>query len=80
MWLCAYQALSPHQHGFEVYFETYVPRHQAQVDFAHFKLEFDDASGRRQSTSLFSIVLDHSRYFTGASMNLSTCRRCCAVT
>ncbi|WP_269112629.1 ATP-binding protein [Burkholderia cepacia] len=51
----------PRQRGFEVRFET-PAGHQAQVDFAHFNVEFDDAPGQRRSIWLFSIVLGHSRY------------------
>jgi transposase len=46
---------------FELRFET-PPGRQAQVDFAHFEVEFDDAPGRRQIVWLFSLVLGHSRY------------------
>lgn len=54
----------PRQSGFEVRFET-PPGHQAQVDFAHFNVEFDDVPGRRRSIWLFSLVLGHSRYLWG---------------
>ncbi|WP_038759005.1 helix-turn-helix domain-containing protein, partial [Burkholderia pseudomallei] len=54
----------PRQRGFEVRFET-PAGHQAQVDFAHFNVEFDDAPGQRRSIWLFSIVLGHSRYLWG---------------
>jgi transposase len=46
---------------FEVRFET-APGEQAQVDFAHFKAEFDDEPGVTRVVWLFSMVLGHSRY------------------
>src|ERR1700744_6534804 len=68
----------PRQRGFEVRFET-AAGHQAQVDFAHFNVEFDDAPGRRRSIWLFSIVLGHSRYLWGRFVehqDLQTVLRC----
>jgi transposase len=68
----------PRQRGFEVRFET-AAGHQAQVDFAHFNVEFDDAPGQRRSIWLFSIVLGHSRYLWGRFVehqDLQTVLRC----
>jgi transposase len=47
--------------GFEVRFET-DPGQQAQVDFAHFKVAFDDEPQQLRVVWLFSLVLGHSRY------------------
>jgi transposase len=47
--------------GFEVRFET-EPGQQAQVDFAHFKVAFDDEPQQLRVVWLFSLVLGHSRY------------------
>jgi len=68
----------PRQRGFEVRFET-AAGHQAQVDFAHFNVEFDDVPGQRRSIWLFSIVLGHSRYLWGRFVehqDLQTVLRC----
>ncbi len=46
---------------FEVRFET-EPGQQAQVDFAHFKVVFDDEPQQLRVVWLFSLVLGHSRY------------------
>ena len=46
---------------FEVRFET-APGEQAQVDFAHFKVVFDDEPAVRRVVWLFSMVLGHSRF------------------
>jgi len=46
---------------FEVHFETPAGR-QAQVDFAHFAVEFDDNPGVQHRVWLFAMVLGHSRY------------------
>lgn len=46
---------------FELRFET-PPGRQAQVDFAPFEVEFDEAPGQRHIVWLFSLVLGHSRY------------------
>ena len=51
----------PRSSPFEVRFET-PAGHQAQVDFAHFGVEFEDTPGARRSIWLFSLVLGHSRY------------------
>jgi transposase len=68
----------PRQNGFEVRFETPAGQ-QAQVDFAHFNVEFGDAPGQRRSIWLFSIVLGHSRYLWGRFVehqDLQTLLRC----
>ena len=46
----------PPQAGFERRFET-PPGRQAQVDFAHFKVVFDDEPGRVRAVWLFAMVL-----------------------
>jgi len=51
----------PRLPNFELRFET-PPGRQAQVDFAYFEVEFDDAPGKPQIVWLFSLVLGHSRY------------------
>lgn len=69
---------APRQRGFELRFETPLG-HQAQVDFAHFNVEFDDVAGQRRSIWLFSIVLGHSRYLWGRFVkhqDLQTVLRC----
>jgi transposase len=68
----------PRQNNFEVRFET-PPGRQAQVDFAHFNVEFDDAPGQRRAIWLFSMVLGHSRYLWGRFVehqDLQTVLRC----
>ena len=50
----------PCTNAFEVRFET-PPGEQAQVDFAHFEVEFTDESGVRRIVWLFSMVLGFSR-------------------
>ncbi|MCG1018530.1 MULTISPECIES: IS21 family transposase [Burkholderiaceae] len=66
----------PRQNGFEVRFETPAGQ-QAQVDFAHFNVEFGDAPGQRRSIWLFSIVLGHSRYLRFVEhQDLQTLLRC----
>jgi transposase len=55
------RAVRPRLPTFELRFET-PPGRQAQVDFAHFEVEFDDAPGQRHVVWLFSLVLGHSRY------------------
>jgi len=68
----------PRRRGFEVRFET-AAGEQAQVDFAHFSTEFDDAPQRRRSIWLFTIVLGHSRYLWGRFVehqDLQTVLRC----
>lgn len=64
--------------GFEVRFET-PAGHQAQVDFAHFNVEFEDVPGQRRSIWLFSLVLGHSRYLWARFVehqDLQTVLRC----
>jgi len=68
----------PRQRGFEVRFET-PAGHQAQVDFAHFSVEFEQAPAQRRSIWLFSIVLGHSRYLWARFVehqDLQTVLRC----
>jgi transposase len=68
----------PRRSGFEVRFETPAGQ-QAQVDFAHFNVEFDEVPGQRRSILLFSIVLGHSRYLWGRFVehqDLQTVLRC----
>lgn len=68
----------PRRSGFEVRFETPAGQ-QAQVDFAHFNVEFDEVPGQRRSIWLFSIVLGHSRYLWGRFVehqDLQTVLRC----
>jgi transposase len=50
--------------GFEVRFET-PPGEQAQVDFAHFEVEFADDHGVKRIVWLFSMVLGYSRLIWG---------------
>lgn len=64
--------------GFEVRFET-PAGHQAQADFAHFNVEFEDAPGQRRAIWLFSLVLGHSRYLWARFVehqDLQTVLRC----
>ena len=66
------------QRGFEVRFQM-AAGEQAQVDFAHFSTEFDDAPQQRRSIWLFTIVLGHSRYLWGRFVehqDLQTVLRC----
>jgi len=68
----------PRSRGFEVRFET-PAGHQAQVDFAHFNVEFDEACGHSRSIWLFSAVLGHSRYLWARFVehqDLQTVLRC----
>ena len=63
---------------FERRFET-PPGRQAQVDFAEFKVEFDDEPGVVRKTWLFTLVLGHSRWHWGrfcADQDLQTVLRC----
>jgi transposase len=69
----------PKQRGFEVRFETPAGA-QAQVDFAHFNVEFDDVPGQRRSIWLFSLVLGHSRYLWGRFVEHQDLQTVCAVT
>lgn len=68
----------PRERGFEVRFETPAGC-QAQVDFAHFNVEFGDCPGRHRSIWLFTFVLGHSRYLWGRFVehqDLQTVLRC----
>lgn len=67
--------------GFETRFET-PPGRQAQVDFAHFRTEFDDHPGSEHVVWLFSLVLGHSRMLWGRFVphqDLPTLLRCQAA-
>jgi transposase len=64
--------------GFEHRFET-APGLQAQVDFAHFKVEFTDEPGQLRVVWLFSLVLGCSRWLWGEfvfSQSLAVVLRC----
>lgn len=50
--------------AFEVRFET-APGHQAQVDFAEFRVSFAGEPGVHRKVWLFAMVLGHSRYLWG---------------
>ena len=66
---------------FERRFET-PPGRQAQVDFAHFRVEFADEPGVTRVVWLFSLVLGHSRWLWGrfvAHQDLHTLLRCHAA-
>lgn len=63
---------------FEIRFETPAGR-QAQVDFAHFMVEFDDQPGVMHRVWLFAMVLAHSRYLWARYVlhqDLGTVLRC----
>ncbi|MFL5334661.1 MAG: IS21 family transposase [Geminicoccaceae bacterium] len=63
---------------FERRFET-PPGRQAQVDFAYFKLAFEDEPGAERVIWLFSLVLGHSRMMWArfvAQQDLATVLRC----
>jgi transposase len=63
---------------FEVRFETPAGR-QAQVDFAHFTVEFTEQPGVQHRVWLFAMVLGHSRYLWGQYVlhqDLGTVLRC----
>lgn len=63
---------------FEVRFETPAGR-QAQVDFAHFLVEFDEQPGVQYRVWLFAMVLAHSRYLWARYVlhqDLGTVLRC----
>jgi transposase len=63
---------------FEVRFET-PPGRQAQVDFAHFEVIFDDQPEQLRRVWLFSMVLGHSRYLWARFVqhqDLQTVLRC----
>jgi transposase len=61
---CVRDLRPPRTAGFEVRFET-PPGQQAQVDFAHFEVEFADEPGVRRIVWLFSMVLGFSRLIWG---------------
>jgi transposase len=64
--------------AFERRFET-PPGRQAQVDFAHFKVRFEDETGIERIVWLFSLVLGHSRMMWArfvAQQDLATVLRC----
>lgn len=66
---------------FERRFET-PPGRQAQVDFAHFRVVFDDEPGTEHVVWLFSMVLGHSRMLWGRFVlhqDLQTLLRCQAT-
>ena len=68
----------PKQAGFEVRFET-AAGEQAQVDFAHFRVRFDDEPSQGRVVWLFSMVLGHSRYLWARFVehqDLQTLLRC----
>jgi transposase len=68
----------PRRPVFERRFET-PPGRQAQVDFAHFRVVFDDAPEATRIVWLFTMVLGHSRWLWGrfcASQDLQTVLRC----
>jgi transposase len=68
----------PRRPQFERRFET-PPGRQAQVDFAEFKVEFDDEPGVIRKVWLFTMVLGHSRWLWGrfcAGQDLQTVLRC----
>jgi transposase len=63
---------------FERRFET-PPGRQAQVDFAYFKVAFEDEPGAERVVWLFSLVLGHSRMLWArfvAQQDLATVLRC----
>jgi transposase len=63
---------------FEVRFETPAGQ-QAQVDFAEFRVEFDDEPGLEHKVWLFAMVLGHSRYLWAQYVlhqDLGTVLRC----
>jgi transposase len=61
---CVRDLRPPRTAGFEVRFET-PPGEQAQVDFAHFEVEFADDPGVKRVVWLFSMVLGYSRLIWG---------------
>ena len=68
--------------GYEVRFET-PPGRQAQVDFAHFRVNFTDQPGSEHVVWLFSLVLGHSRMLWGRFVlhqDLPTLLRCHGAT
>jgi len=72
------QVRPPATSGFEVRFET-PAGHQAQVDFAEFKVSFASEPGISRRVWLFAMVLGHSRYLWAqfvAHQDLATVLRC----
>lgn len=68
----------PAEPAFERRFET-PPGRQGQVDFAHFKVRFEDEPGAERIVWLFSLVLGHSRMMWArfvAQQDLATVLRC----
>jgi transposase len=68
----------PKQKEFPPRFETPAGK-QAQVDFAHFSVNFTERSEERRSVWLFSLVLGHSRYLWARFVehqDLQTLLRC----
>ena len=66
------------QPAFEVRFET-APGRQAQVDFAHFKVVFEDEPSVARVVWLFSMVLGYSRWLWArfvTQQDLPTVLRC----
>ena len=64
--------------AFERRFET-PPGRQAQVDFAHFRVRFEDEPGAERIVWLFPLVLGHSRMMWArfvAQQDLATVLRC----
>src|ERR1700692_5087214 len=61
---CVRDLRPPRTAGFEVRFET-PPGEQAQIDFAHFEVEFADDPGVKRVVWLFSMVLGYSRLIWG---------------
>jgi transposase len=64
--------------AFERRFET-PPGRQAQVDFAHFRVRFEEEPGAERIVWLFSLVLGHSRMMWArfvAQQDLATVLRC----
>lgn len=61
---CVRDLRPPRAAEFEVRFET-PPGQQAQVDFAHFEVEFADEPGVKRIVWLFSMVLGYSRLIWG---------------
>lgn len=75
---CVRDLRPPRTPGFEVRFET-PPGEQAQVDFAHFDVEFTDQPGIKRVVWLFSLVLGCSRLIWArfvVHQDLQTVLRC----
>lgn len=68
----------PRPKPFEIHFETAAGQ-QAQVDFAYFLTDFEDAPGVKRVVWLFAMVLGHSRYLWARFVqhqDLQTVLRC----